>query len=361
MLAVDREPLGLPVRRVRPAHVGPLVVTEPEPPQILEHAGDGFLGDAARVGILHSQHERAAVVTREQPGEQGAPHVADVERPARGRREPTANTHRTVFPSVPTPSTSTSTTSPCREPPDALGSAREHHVARQEGHERRDVLDQGGDPVDHVDRAGVLAHVAVQSRLDDDIVRIEVRLDPRPERARPVEALGPRPLVVGLLQVSQCHVVRAGVAQDHPVGRPRRGCPSRGVRSRPRARPRSRPAGSPAATGSGRSARSPRSRASGTPAAPRAPSCRTRPRGPRSSSPRRRALEGNTGREQMHLVERQLLPRRQGILEERAGEHAHDVVVGVGHTRRDAFAVPETQESHEGVRLSRRRQPGDAR
>ena len=98
--AVDVEPLRLTVRRVRSADVGALVVIDAEPPQILEHAGDGFLGDPARVGVLEPQDELAAVVAGEEPREQRAPHVADVQRPARRGREAAADRrvgHRTVI------------------------------------------------------------------------------------------------------------------------------------------------------------------------------------------------------------------------------------------------------------------------
>ena len=49
---------------------------------------------------------------------------------------------------------------------------------------------------------------------DREVGGVEVGLDPRAERAERVEALGPRPLAVGALQVARRDVVGDGVAVD---------------------------------------------------------------------------------------------------------------------------------------------------
>ena len=105
---------------------------------------------------------------------------------------------------------------------DALGGAGEDDVAGQQGHHAGDLLDQGGDVEDHVAGVAVLLEVAVEVGLHadavDEVLRVEVGLDPRAERAEGVEALGPGELHVGALQVARGHVVGDGVAEDH-VGR----------------------------------------------------------------------------------------------------------------------------------------------
>ena len=85
---VPAEPLALPVRRARPAHVGPLVPLEAEPAQVGE---DGVLVTVVRahgVGVVDAQHEVAARVAREQEVEQGRARRADVQRARGARREP---------------------------------------------------------------------------------------------------------------------------------------------------------------------------------------------------------------------------------------------------------------------------------
>jgi hypothetical protein len=116
--------------------------------------------------------------------------------------------------SVPTPSTSTSTTSPAASVPTPSGVPGEDHVAGQQGHEGRDVFDQRRDAEHHLARLPRLADVAVHAGLDAHVVGVQVGLDPRPERARPVEPLRARPLIVGLLQVAERDVVPACVPED---------------------------------------------------------------------------------------------------------------------------------------------------
>ena len=69
------------------------------------------------------------------------------------RQRTASGTYATTgFESVPTPSTSTSTTSPRREPSDAFGRPGQQDVAGQERHELGDVLDQLGHAEHHVGR-----------------------------------------------------------------------------------------------------------------------------------------------------------------------------------------------------------------
>ena len=89
-LAIELEPLGLPVRRVRPADVRALVPVEAEPAQVVENRCLGLARRSLGVGVLDAQDERAAVAAREQPVEQRRARVADVQLAGRTRREPDA-------------------------------------------------------------------------------------------------------------------------------------------------------------------------------------------------------------------------------------------------------------------------------
>src|SRR5688500_11397133 len=97
---------------------------------------------------------------------------------------------------------------PCR-------GAREDHVAGEQRHGLGDVDDQILDGVDHLARTAELALRAVDRELDGQVARVEVGLHPGAERAGGVEALGPGPLLLALLDVTGGDVVGAGVAEDH--------------------------------------------------------------------------------------------------------------------------------------------------
>ena len=73
------QPLGLAIRPVRPADVGPFVPVEAEPAQILEDARLRLARRALGVGVLDAQDERAVLAVREQPVEQRGARVADVQ------------------------------------------------------------------------------------------------------------------------------------------------------------------------------------------------------------------------------------------------------------------------------------------
>src|SRR6478735_9589430 len=105
---------------------------------------------------------------------------------------------------------------------DTFRGAGQDHVAGQQRHRARDVGDQRGDVEHHVLGAAVLDEVAVEPGADraavDEVLRVEVGLDPRAERAERVEALGPRELDVAALQVAGGHVIGDGEAGDHVGG-----------------------------------------------------------------------------------------------------------------------------------------------
>ena len=90
-VAVDVEPLGLLVGAELAAHAGALVVVDAEPGQRVDDRGVALGGVAREVGVLDAQHQRAAVVARERPVEQGRPHVADVQVACRRGWEPDAD------------------------------------------------------------------------------------------------------------------------------------------------------------------------------------------------------------------------------------------------------------------------------
>jgi hypothetical protein len=84
VLAVDREPLALPVGSVGSSHVGPLVPGEAEPPQGFEDRLLGLPRRAGAVGVLDAEKELAPVLAGEGKVEKrlvGRSHV----RIARGR------------------------------------------------------------------------------------------------------------------------------------------------------------------------------------------------------------------------------------------------------------------------------------
>ena len=93
-LFVEVHALGLAVRRVVAADLGALVPLEAQPSQDVHDLVDVFVGDPRPVGVLDPEDERSAVMPGEQPVEEGASRVADVERATRRRREPHANLRR---------------------------------------------------------------------------------------------------------------------------------------------------------------------------------------------------------------------------------------------------------------------------
>src|SRR3954463_850055 len=97
---------------------------------------------------------------------------------------------------------------------DTLGGAGEDHVAGQQRHHAGDVGDQGRYVEDQVGGAAVLLDLAVEEGLHTQVADVQIGLDPRPEGAEGVEALGPGELPVLALQVARRHVVADRVAVD---------------------------------------------------------------------------------------------------------------------------------------------------
>ena len=87
-VAVPVQPLRLEVRRVRAAHLGPLVPVQPQPAQPVQDAGDHVGRRALDVGVFDAQHEHAAVAAGVEPVEERRAGAADVQ-VARGRRRKT--------------------------------------------------------------------------------------------------------------------------------------------------------------------------------------------------------------------------------------------------------------------------------
>lgn len=111
------------------------------------------------------------------------------------------------------PSMVTATSSPTQGA-DPCGGAREDHIAREQRHGLRDVDDQVLDGADHVAGAAELSLLAVDRRLDGEVVGVHVGLHPGSQRAGGVEALGTGPLLLALLHIAGGDVVGAGVAED---------------------------------------------------------------------------------------------------------------------------------------------------
>ncbi len=100
VLAVDGEPLGLPVAGGGRA----LVPGQAQPEQRLLQGLGVLLGGARAVGVLDPQDVGAAVVPREEPVEERAAGAADVEMPggARGKANADGSGHRaSLYPGRP--------------------------------------------------------------------------------------------------------------------------------------------------------------------------------------------------------------------------------------------------------------------
>ena len=89
----------------------------------------------------------------------------------------------------------------------------EDDVAGQQGNGLGQVLDEGRDVEDEVGGGPVLLLVSVDPGADVQVIDVEFGFDPRAQRAGGVEALRPRPLLVGLLDVARSHRFR-GKAED---------------------------------------------------------------------------------------------------------------------------------------------------
>src|SRR5215216_1649477 len=91
--------------------------------------------------------------------------------------------------------------------------ASKNQVARLEGHDRRDISDQGANIEDHIARRCHLPHLPVDATGDDRISRVELGIDPGTKRTKRIEAFGARPLAIDLLQVTGGDIIADGVAK----------------------------------------------------------------------------------------------------------------------------------------------------
>ena len=153
--------------------------------------------------------QRAAVVPGERPVEQGGAGQSDVRRAGRGRAEPRPRPARTAgvadldadsvhrarvltgLVRVPMPSTVTETVCPDVIGPTPAGVPVSSTSPGSSVMIRGDELDDLADGEDHVGGAAVLHHVAVQLGAHRQIGRVQLGLDPRPERAEGVVTLAP--------------------------------------------------------------------------------------------------------------------------------------------------------------------------
>src|SRR5262249_41511408 len=76
---VERKPLRLHVRAVRPAGAGALVPREAEPAEALEDDLAARVGGALLIGVLDAEHERPAGLPGPEPVEERRADAADME------------------------------------------------------------------------------------------------------------------------------------------------------------------------------------------------------------------------------------------------------------------------------------------
>src|SRR5712692_10454252 len=93
VLLVQVAPFGLPVRTVRPAHIGALLPVDAQPPEIFQNRLLVLYRRAGAVGVLDTEEERPALATREEPVEERHPRAADMQVPSRTGRVSSANRH----------------------------------------------------------------------------------------------------------------------------------------------------------------------------------------------------------------------------------------------------------------------------
>ena len=177
-----------------PPTSGPSSQSSPSQRSASSSASIAFLGVALGVGVLDAEDERAAGVAGVGPVEQRGADHADMRSAGRRRAEP--HPHGSLadavidFPlrttglvSVPMPSMVTVTVSPSSMGPTPCRCAGQDEITGQQGHHRRDPLDDGADVVDHQRGPAVLPHLAVDLGAEFQIGRVEIGDDPRPDRA----------------------------------------------------------------------------------------------------------------------------------------------------------------------------------
>ena len=90
-VAVQVEPLGLPVRPEAATDLGAFVPVQAEPTQRVEQTCVRVFAVACRIGVFDPEHEGAARMTRVRPVEQRSTHIADMQ--VAGRRGTEANAY----------------------------------------------------------------------------------------------------------------------------------------------------------------------------------------------------------------------------------------------------------------------------
>jgi len=109
--------------------------------------------------------------------------------------------------------------------PDAAGCAGHDHVAGQQRHVCRDEAHELVAIEDKLARMRVLPELAVLEKLNGQLMRIDLRLDVRPQRSECVKRLRPRPLAFPCLNRSIGYVHRGPVTKDIPRRSRRRDVP----------------------------------------------------------------------------------------------------------------------------------------
>ncbi len=96
VLAIDRQPVALPIRRVRPTDVWTFVPIQSHPFEIVEQLGFVASLAAFEIRVFDAKHHDAAGLTGEQPVEECSAGVADVQLSGGGWSEANANLRRSA-------------------------------------------------------------------------------------------------------------------------------------------------------------------------------------------------------------------------------------------------------------------------
>src|SRR5579864_8244157 len=79
MLAINRQPVGLPIWTELPAHIRPFIPIKSEPLQICDQLVFKACLAAVDVGVFDAENHRSAFLPREQPVKQSCTRVTDME------------------------------------------------------------------------------------------------------------------------------------------------------------------------------------------------------------------------------------------------------------------------------------------
>src|SRR5579864_7301232 len=91
VLAINRQPVGLPIWPKLPADIRPFIPIEPKPLQICDQLAFKACLAAVHVGVFDAEHHRSALLPRKQPVEQSGARIADVKMSSRGGSKTHAN------------------------------------------------------------------------------------------------------------------------------------------------------------------------------------------------------------------------------------------------------------------------------